>query len=674
MQIKDFSLWFLLITQSSWLYAEDIQVLVVEGKQSTSFQTSSSIKNTQENFKPGLTEVTDILTGLPGLQIDSRSNFAQDTRISLRGFGARSAFGIRGIDLLVDGVPISTPDGQGQLSSVQLNRIQQVQVISGPIAALYGNSPGGVISFTTQQPEKSGIDAQFSLSDQDQQNALINANWRQDNIAVASQMNQYESDTERPHSKAEREQASIAIYYRSNNDWDWIIKHDVSRDPLLQDPLGLTPQQFEQDPFQENSAAITFNTRKKVDNQQTSISLRKTDGDRRWQLSLWQSDRDITQYLGFAGDALTSAGGVVDLNRNVVGVNATLTQDFFWFDRDWQWSVGSELTKMQDDRQGFVNNLGVAGDLRRDEKGEVINRDIYNIVQFKPTDNIKTFIGFRYSQLDFSVDDFFIRSNNNNAIVNPDDSGEQEFSENAMAVGLEYQFAEDWTLFASTGKGYETPTLTEMAYKTNATGLNTDLNSSQNQQVDWGFNFTSEQWLWQISQFYIDTENEIIVDQSINGRTSFRNAQETARKGIEVLNRYQFNDYWLARLSLQYLNAEFTQGEWNNHQLPGLSKKVYQADLTYFPFAKDSLSINLSSSYRDKVATADNNLIFAPSWQVWDFTVQGKAAWSNLGWWVKVNNLADKTYVGSVIVNQINGRSFEPGLGRQTSIGLRLGY
>ncbi len=180
--------------------------------------------------------------------------------------------------------------------------------------------------------------------------------------------------------------------------------------------------------------------------------------------------------------------------------------------------------------------------------------------------------------------------------------------------------------------------------------------------------------MWQISQFYIDTENEIIVDQSINGRTSFRNAQETQRRGIEVLNRYQFNDYWSARLSMQYLNAEFTQGEWNNHQLPSLAKKVYQADLTYFPFAKDSLSINLSSSYRDKVATADNNLIFAPSWQVWDLTLQGKAAWSNLEWWIRVNNVTNKTYVGSVIVNQANGRSFEPGLGRQTSIGLRLGY
>jgi iron complex outermembrane receptor protein len=674
MQIKRSALMLLIFVQSSMIYAEDIEVLIVEGKQSRLSLSANQLNNTQKYFKPGLTEVADLLVGLPGLQIDSRSNFAQDTRISLRGFGARSAFGIRGIDLLVDGVPISTPDGQGQLSSVQLNRIQQVQVISGPIAALYGNSPGGVISFTTQQPEKSGINAQFSLSDQDQQNALINANWRQDNLAVASQVNQYQSDTDRPHSKAEREQASVAIYYRSNNDWDWIIKHDVSHDPLLEDPLGLTPQQFEQNPFQENSAAITFDTRKKVDNQQTSISLRKANGDTRWQLGVWKNQRDITQYLGFAGDALTSAGGVVDLNRAVIGVNATLTQEFFWFDRDWQWSLGTELTKMQDDRQGFVNNLGVAGDLRRDEKGEVINRDVYNILQFKPYDNIKTFIGFRHSQLNFSVDDFFIRSNNNNVIVNPDDSGEQEFSENAMAVGLEYQFAENWTLFASAGKGYETPTLTEMAYKTNATGLNTDLNSSQNRQVDWGFNFTTEQWLWQISQFNILTDNEIIVDQSINGRTSFRNAQQTQRQGVEFINRYKFNDYWLARLSLQYLNAEFTQGEWNHNQLPGLAKNMYQADITYFPFAKDSLSISLSSSYRDKVATADNNLIFAPSWQLWDLTLQGKTVWSNLDWWIKVNNLANKNYVGSVIVNQTNGRSFEPGLGRQFWFGIDVSF
>lgn len=674
MQIKDSVLLFLLITQSSWLYAEDIQVLIVEGRESASSQSFSPIKNTHDNFKPGLTEVNDMLTGLPGLQIDSRSNFAQDTRISLRGFGARSAFGIRGIDLLVDGIPISTPDGQGQLSSVQFNRIQQVQVMTGPIAALYGNSPGGVISLQTQVPEKSSINLQLSQSDQDQQNGFINANWREDNLAVASQLNRYESDNDRPHSKAEREQASIAVYYTSSNDWDWMIKHDVSHDPLLEDPLGLTPEQFKQDPFQENSAAIRFNTRKQVDNQLSSISLRKANGDSRWQLGVWKSDRDITQYLGFTGDALTSAGGVVDLNRKVVGVNATLTQDFFWFGRDWQWSLGSELTKMLDDRQGFVNNLGLAGDLRRDEKGEVINRDIYSLVQFKPTETIKTFIGFRHSQLDFSVDDFFIRSNSNNLIVNPDDSGEREFSENAVASGMEYSFTDNWHLFVSLGEGYETPTLTEMAYQTNATGLNTDLDSSQNRQFEWGFNFTTTDWLWKISQFTINTENEIIVDQSINGRTSFRNAQQTQRQGVELFNRYQLNEYWKINLSAQYLEAEFTQGQWNHNQLPGLAKNVYQTELIYSPFSDEYLVLSINAQYRDKVATSDNNLIFAPSWLVWDFSLQGKTPLTNLDWWVRVNNLTDNTYVGSVIVNQANGRSFEPGLGRHILMGFNVHF
>ncbi len=664
----------LIFVQSSLLYADDIEVILVESKQLVSKQPASQLKNTQKNFKPGLTEANDILTGLPGLQIDSRSNFAQDTRISLRGFGARSAFGIRGIDLLVDGIPISTPDGQGQLSSVQLNRIQQVQVISGPIAALYGNSPGGVISLQTQVPEKSAINLQFSQSDQDQRNALINAQWRKDNLAIASQINRYESDTDRPHSAAEREQASVAVYYTTINDWEWIIKHDVSRDPLLEDPLGLTPQQFEQDPFQENSAAITFDTRKEVNNQQSSISLHKTHGDTRWQLGVWQNQRDITQYLGFTGDALTSAGGVVDLHRKVAGVNATLTQDFFWFNREWQLSIGSELTQMQDDRQGFVNNSGTAGDLRRDEKGEVNNQDIYSLIRFQPTDNINTFAGARYSQLDFSVDDFFIRNNNNGVIINLDDSGDKNFHENAFAAGIEYVFAESWNLFASAGKGYETPTLTEMAYRTNTTGLNTDLESSQNHQIEWGFNFNSEDWLWKISQFTINTENEIIVDQSINGRTSFRNAQQTQRQGVELFNRYQFNDHWQINLCFQYLQAEFTQGQWNHNQLPGLAKKVYQADVGYSPFANDNFTIQLSSVYRDQVATADNNLVFAPSWQVWDLSLQGKTFWKNLDWWFRVNNLTDETYVGSVIVNQTNGRSFEPGLGRNFWFGVDLKF
>lgn len=664
---------FILLLFGQQVKSEEIQVLYVEGRQSSDALSANQLQVSKEDFKAGSIDAADALIGLPGLQIDSRSNFAQDTRISLRGFGARSAFGIRGIDLLVDAIPISTPDGQGQLSSIQINRIQQLEVITGPVSSLYGNSPGGVIAFTTFVPEKTGMDLQFSQSDQDQQNALINANWRQGDFAIASQYNQYESDTDRPHSFAERKQSSVAVYCTSENKWDWIFKYDVSRDPLLQDPLGLTPQQFEDDPLQENLAAINFNTRKSVDNQQVSMTLRKTEGDARWQFGVWSSDREINQYLGFSGDALTSAGGVVDLQRQVNGVNGNFTQDFSWLNRNWQWSLGAELTKMQDNRLGFVNNAGVAGDLRRDEKGEVTNSDIYSLLRFKPQEDLNTFAGLRYSYMDFSVDDYFILSNDSGIFINPDDSGKKQFSEKAFAAGLDYSFADDWKLFASLGQGYETPTLTEMAYKSSGTGLNTDLESSKNRQVEWGFNYNTEDWLWQMSQFNILTDNEIIVDQSISGRTSFRNAQKTQRQGVELLNQYQFNAWWKASLSLQYLQAEFARGQWNHNQLPGSAKNVYQVDLSYFPFASESFSFHLNSVYRDQVATADNNLVFAPSWQLWNLSLQAKTSFG-LEWWVKLNNLTDKTYVGSVIVNQTNGRAFEPGLGRHTSLGVRLLY
>jgi iron complex outermembrane recepter protein len=664
----------LLFIQTSAVYADDIEVLIVEGRDSSNLKTIHPLKNNRTQFKKGLTEANDILTGLPGLQIDSRSNFAQDTRISLRGFGARSAFGIRGIDLVMDGIPISTPDGQGQLSSVQLNRVEQVQIITGPIASLYGNSPGGVISLESRIPEKSGVDLQYSQSDQEQENALIEANWKKNDLAIASQFNRYDSDTDRPHSKARHEQGSVAIYYTSANDWNWIIKQDVTRYPVLEDPLGLTPQQFEQNPFQENTSALAYNTRKQVDNQQTSMSLRKSMGNTRWQFGLWKSEREITQYLGFAGDALTSAGGVVDLNRDLVGFNAVLTQDFFWFDRPWQWSLGGELAQMQDERLGFVNNLGVAGELRRDEQGEVNNHDAYSIIRVSIADNFSTFAGLRYSRIDFSVNDFFVRTNNAGILVNPDDSGDKKFSEHAYAAGFDYSFAEGWSLFSSLGVGYETPTLTEMAYKTHNTGLNTDLSASHNQQFEWGTHFTTQDWLWQISQFLINTDDEIIVDQSINGRTSFRNAQQTQRQGVELYNRYQLNEYWQGSLSIQYLEAEFTQGQWNHNQLPGSAKKVYQGELQYFPLGNDHFILRLSTQYRDRVATSDNNLVFARSWQIWDFSIQGKTPISKLNWWARINNLTDKIYVGSVVVNQTNGRSFEPGLSRHGVIGLTFNF
>ena len=279
---------------------ELLETLIVSGVRSADANVSRTLLiKTAEDFSAGARlDPAELLQNIPGVQVDSRTNYAQDTRISLRGFGARSAFGVRGIDLQVDGIPMSTPDGQGQLASVMLDNIASVQVLRGPIAALYGNGAGGVIALQSAAPELSSIKAGFGAGDPGLARQTLNGEWRSDNFAMRAQFANTDIDGERPHSSAERQQAGVQLFYTTENNLDLIVKHDYADDPRLQDPLGLTPAQWRNDPWQLNPAAETYDTRKTVEHQQSSISLRDNNGATRWQTGLWQGERAITQYLG----------------------------------------------------------------------------------------------------------------------------------------------------------------------------------------------------------------------------------------------------------------------------------------------------------------------------------------------------------------------------------------
>ncbi|WP_231591685.1 TonB-dependent receptor domain-containing protein [Cellvibrio sp. pealriver] len=663
---------------------EVLETLLVSGvRTGTSGLHDRVMLKTDENFMPGARlDPAELLQHFPGVQVDSRSNYAQDTRISLRGFGARSAFGVRGIDLLVDGVPLSTPDGQGQLSSSLLDSIGRVEVLRGPIAALYGNGAGGVIALQTAVPEYNNISASVMAGDPGLQRQLLQGEWQRNNLAARVQFANTDIDGERPHSRAERKQAGAQIFYRTDSGIDVLVKHDYSDDPLLQDPLGLTPAQWRNDPWQLNPAAETFDTRKSVAHQQTSISLRDNTGSRRWQASLWQGERDIVQYLGFSGDAITGSGGVVDLARDFSGASGTFTQSLDVLAMPVDISVGAELAQMQDHRRGYVNNNGEAGDLRRNDKGDLDSRDIYALVQMHPLETLMLYAGARHTSLDIDVQDFFIVSSPTGAVGNPDDSGARNYREQAYAIGVNYTFVNAWEIFASSGRGYETPTLTEMAYKTNATGLNTELDAAINRQHEWGIRYRPRA-LGEITltQFLIETENEIVVDQSLNGRTSFRNAAATERDGIELLVRYPLGEQILVQFSAQQLDAEYSAGQWQGKTLPGVAARQYQLGVQWRPWVNDALIAGLQAQERARIFTADNNQIYAPAYTTFDFTLQGVYSLqqvslpkTDIEWWIKLANITDENYVGSVVVNQSNGRAFEPALGRNLVAGIKLGY
>lgn len=673
----------LLVTQTNELHAqaapEILETLIVSGERSAGPLLARQVTiKTAADFAVGARfDPAELLHTIPGVQVDSRTNYAQDTRISLRGFGARSAFGVRGIDLQVDAIPLSTPDGQGQLASVMLDKIASAQVLRGPIAGLYGNGAGGVIALHTSVPDASSISAGFSAGDPGLARQTLNGEWRDGKLAARAQFANSTIDGERPHSRAERRQAGVQLFYTTDNNLAVIVKHDYSDDPLLQDPLGLTPAQWRNNPAQIHSAAEIYDTRKTVAHQQTSISLRDNSGATRWQTGLWQGERAITQYLGFAGDAMSGSGGVVDLQRDFSGVNGTITRSLKLVSWPAEISLGAELAQMQDDRRGYVNELGIAGDLRRDETGEVESRDLYSLIQLHPGEKLTLYGGGRQSRLDFAVADYFIVPPTANVAANPDDSGARQYSENSFAIGAHYLFTPQWELFASSGRGYETPTLTEMAYTAGEIGLNLDLQAAINRQQEWGIVYRRDDFFeLNLTQFFIDTENEIVVDQSSGGRTSYRNAAATERKGVELFSRYALNENLCVQLSMQSLDALYSAGEWSGNQLPGVAQSHNQLGVQWLPFANDLAQFDLSLQQRSRIYSADDNQVYAPDFYTVDVSARGVYAIQSVqvDWWLKLANLTDEIYVGSVIVNQSNGRAFEPGLGRNISAGIRLSH
>lgn len=647
-----------------------IETLVVTGERHRGPLEGVDLLDVEELQPSGRTDAADLLQGLSGVQADRRSNYAQDTRVSIRGYGARAAFGVRGLDLLIDGIPLSMPDGQGQFSGVMLDGVTQMSVLKGPVAALYGNGAGGVIHLKSQAPSLSSLSLDSTLDESGAERHHIMGEFSGSEFGARVQAARFDADGIRPHSRAEREQLGAQFYYTFENGVKAQWRFDKENSPLLQDPLGLTQAQWQTDPYQANSSAEFFNTRKSIAHAQHALSFQDDDGDERWQLALWRGDRQIKQYLSQRGDAISSSGGVVDLDRTFSGANGNYSWDFTLASLPTTFTVGGEWAAMDDDRKGFINNAGIAGELRRNEENRAENIDAYAIVQIQASDKWEWLLGARQSRVKFSVDDNFIVTGKN-----ADDSGNKNFNLNSASVASRYHLNNLLSVYASVGEGFETPTLTEMAYSNGDKGFNNSLDAASNQQQEIGIDYQSNKLVMGLAAYSVNTRDELVVDQSTNGRTTYVNATSTQRAGVEFDGRYQINTQLDIRVSLHYLNAEYSAGQFDGLQLPGVAKTNHYVQMNWAVLPNDLLKLSLSGVHRGQVAANDNNLIKAPSYTTYDLAVAGKLnAYLALDWWLKLENLADENVVGSVIVNQSTGRSFEPSMGRNLAAGIKISH
>lgn len=621
-------------------------------------QAPAALNHRQFGEHVSVTDPASLLQGIAGLQADVRANFAQDSRLSLRGFGSRSAFGVRGLRMMLDGIPLTTPDGQTQPGSLMTDDLAAVEVLKGPFAALYGNAAGAVIHWQSRQAEPGLLQLQ-----QQQSQALSQQSLRLDTDAGTFALQRLRHQGFRHHNRAEREQA---LWRHSWQLDDALLRLRVehSADPRLDDPGGLTFSEWQLNPGQTQAAARQFDSHKSTRHQQLSASWHQ----QHWQLNGWLGQRAITQFLAMRGDGPTASGGIVQLERQSAGLQFSARQQW----QELQLHLGASHEQSQDDRQGFVNNNGLTGALRRDERGSSHSQDLSLRLSYPLTDTLDLFAGSRLARLKFEVRDQFITT------ANPDDSGHKTEYGQAHAVGFRYALATNLWWHSSVGRGFETPTLTEMAYRRDGAGLNLALRSTRNQQWDSGLKWQSadRRSLAQLDVFRLSSQDELVIDSSSGGRTTYRNAAATQRRGLELSLHQEIAADWQLDYSLTWLDARFSGADagLSGLRLPGIARQQQQLRLSYQP--DPHWSASLQHSRLSRVATNDRNTEFAPAAALTDAELSRRwqfSAWSG-SLRLKAENLTDERYAGTVIVNQAAGRSIEPGMPRQFSAGLQLQF
>lgn len=636
----------------------------------------------QEPQKGMSVNLSEALKGVPGLQLNNRENYAQDLQISMRGFGARSSFGVRGVRLYVDGIPATMPDGQGQTSNIDLNSLDHIEVLGGGLSSLYGNSSGGTILTTSREGQgQDSITLGYSGGSENKGQASVVLQGGAKNANEPSYIlssSYFDRDGFRDHSAANKVLSNAKLTWNldDGSKINWITNY-VKID--ADDPGGLEKKDWKENPKQVAKNVLLYNARKDIEQLQTGLTWNKPLNDQHEIYAMaYAGQRSVTQYQSIpqtAQGGANHAGGVIDFDRNFYGT------DLRWIGKELlpnlKLIVGVAIDAMTEERRGYENFagsvLGVKGDLRRNEDNTLWNIDPYAQASYALTDAVNVDAGLRYSNVHFKTEDHFLS--------NGDNSGKTDYQKLLPSLALSWQIAPELMAYASYAQGFETPTFTEMAYPAVTTNTPFSLKAAESETYELGLKSDNALGKFTAAAFYTLTKDDIVPLKNEGGKATFRNADQTLRQGIEL--SWQ-KDVWrdlTAQASYSYIDATFDKDTVdiagispipNGNNIPGIAKNQAFLALGWKP--DTGLRAGVDVRYSDKIYVDDINSDTAPSYVVAAANIGYK--WTVNDWafntFARVDNLFDKDFSGSVIVNESNKRFFEPAEGRNWSAGLSV--
>ena len=606
--------------------------------------------NSQSSF-------SDFIRNTPGLFTSCSNNFSQDLRISIRGFGARSAFGIRGIKLIVDGIPETTPDGQSQLDNLPLGLVSSIEILRGPNANLYGNSSGGVISINTltDSSEKyyrnSGIFGAYQYQSLQKTRIL---DWNSSSLIIHYDKRRSNGYRDQSGYKSNILNLKYINDLDNNNKIVWQINYTDS--PYAYDSGGLKLSEVENDRRQARKNNIDYDTYEKVKHLKTGVSWNhKRSENSFFDSYFFYQKRDFFTKLPF------NFGGIISLDRDYYGLGTKYTKKYYLDNRKKTLVLGLDYLNQSDDRKRYKNDFGVQGEMTFDQIEQFKSTGLFMLSQTNYDSGLLVRYGIRYDINDIGTD-------SSSSIIldklNP-------------SVGLSYKVNSNDNIFFSFGTSFETPTMNELSNNPNGVGLNEDLKSSSSLNYEIGWRKAVSNLTLEAIAYAISSENEILPYEleQFPGKNFYQNVGSTSRYGIELNSQLSFKG---GRINLSYTLSKnkFEDFIIDNNNLadnliPGIPSQMLDLDLIFKLSRGRSLIISnrlIGERYADN---ANETLI--NSYNLLNIKYS-KEIFSNSEIFLGVNNIFNQEYFDNIRINAFGKRYYEPAPKRNFYFGINFSF
>ena len=598
--------------------------------------TVSEISYDEYEIKP--VNFQDAIDFSSGLWITNSENQAQDNRMAIRGFGARSAFGIRGLKIILDGIPLTTPDGQSQVDNIPFQLIENVEIMKSLSSTRYGNASGGVVSINTFSNLKDKYIVDAGYGSYGYKNIKGTYSTNSERSSTILNISQAESDGYRDHSSY-LNKSLFFKHVRKFQNMNLKLNLLYFDSPYAFDPGGINMESVEENRSQARDRNVLYNSQESIKQMQTGVVLDWDTKLGQVNSNLYYSNRDFIGLLPFTN------GGYVELNRDFYGAEISIKHK----SKNFEWMVGTSIQDQKDHRKRFENNEGEKGIKVMDQIESFKSYGAFVLGSFnKPKYSIQA--GLRYDGHEISLDE-------NIGI----DQQYIDYSKSLNALspnlGLIFRASNKAEVYINYGQSYETPSLSELSVNPNGTGFNEELSPMISKGVDIGFRKSHKDVSYNLTAFYIDTEDEI-VSYEIWGMNYYRNLGTSKRYGIELEGSYRLNKLNTFNASYTQANYEFTN-QLINGQLPGVPKSNFSIE---WIFNKDTFYAKLDLKYAHSLFADDMNQFKVPSFFLSNLALKNTYRIKDLDITAgfQIRNLFDEKYYDNIRLNAFGNRFYEP--------------